>query len=102
MAWAKQLHSLRWRLMLTYVILIVVGFGGLALWAGQQISAGVTQDAERHLEVEALLVASALHEPLEHFYEGEFARNELRTKLMAFNSQTRARITLLDLDGSAV
>ena len=101
MAWAKQLHSLRWRLMLTYVILIVVGFGGLALWAGQQISAGVTQDAERHLEVEALLVASALHEPLEHFYEGEFARNELRTKLMAFNSQTRARITLLDLDGSA-
>jgi len=97
----KQLQSLRWRLMLTYVLLIVVGFGGLALWAGQQISVSVKQDSERHLEVEALLVAKALHEPLEGFSKGKLDAQTLKRRLNELKQKTSADITLLTEQGLA-
>ena len=93
--------SLRWRLMLTYVLLIVVGFGGLALLAGQQISKGVMDDFENYLNVEALLVASALHESVEGTYEYGASENEVVLALMTLSAQTDAHLTLLDEEGNA-
>jgi len=100
MNWRDQLYSLRWRLMLTYVILIVVGFGSLAVFAGQQISSALTTDFERHLETEALLVASALHEPLEKFEKREFSEKQVVQVLKGLSTQTHAYLVLLDIKGN--
>ncbi len=100
MDWREKLYSLRWRLMLTYVLLIVVGFGSLALFAGQQISVALTTDFERHLETEALLVASALHEPLEKLDEGEFSEAQVVQSLKGLSVQTNAYLVLLDTKGN--
>ena len=102
MDWREKLYSLRWRLMLTYVILIVVGFGSLALFAGQQISVALTTDFERHLETEALLVASALHEPLEKLDEGEFSTAQVVRSLKGLSTQTNAYLILLDIKGNVL
>lgn len=101
MAIPKQFQSVRWRLMLTYVLLIVIGFGALAVWAGQQISASVTQDSTRHLEVEALLLAKALHEPLEDFLEGESNAEILKQRLDELNQKSSAYTTLITKEGLA-
>ena len=93
--------SLRWRLMLTYVVLIVVGFGGLALLAGQQISKGVMDDFQNYLNVEALLVASALHESVEGVHEYGVNENQVVQALIALSAQTDAHLTLLDEEGNA-
>ncbi len=100
MNWRDQLYSLRWRLMLTYVILIVVGFGSLALFAGQQISSALTADFESHLETEALLVASALHEPLEKLVKNEFSEKQVAQQLKNLSIQSRAYLILLDTTGN--
>ena len=102
MDWREKLYSLRWRLMLTYVILIIVGFGSLALFAGQQISVALTTDFERHLETEALLVASALHEPLEKLDEGEFSTAQVVRSLKGLSTQTNAYLVLLDIKGNVL
>ncbi len=62
---------LRTRLIVTFVSLILLGFAGLSLLAGSQISAGAVEDFERSLAAQATLVARSLREPLEHYVEGE-------------------------------
>lgn len=55
-------QSLRIRFILAYAGLIVLGFGGLALLAGQQISSAARRDYELRLSNEAVLVARGLAE----------------------------------------
>jgi signal transduction histidine kinase len=55
-------RSLRLRLILTYTGLIVLGFGGLALLAGQQISNAARRDYELRLTNEVTLIARSLAE----------------------------------------
>ena len=60
------LTSLRSRLIVVYLGLIVVGFGGLTLLAGQQVVTSVYDDYVNTLQVYALLVASQLASSLEY------------------------------------
>ena len=90
---------LRTRLIVTYVSLILLGFGGLALLAGNQISAGAVEDFERSLETQAALVARNLHEPLEHFTEGEGSYSSVQTAVTSLASDFDLQITLIDPDG---
>ena len=53
-------RSLRVRLILTYIGLIVLGFGGLALLAGQQISSAARRDYELRLTNEVALISRSL------------------------------------------
>ncbi len=57
-------QSLRLRLLLTYAGLIVLGFGGLALLAGQQISSAARRDYELRLTNEVILIARNFTEAL--------------------------------------
>ena len=56
------MHSLRFRLIAAYAGLIVLGFGGLALLAGRQISDAARHDFERGLANEVILIARGLTE----------------------------------------
>jgi signal transduction histidine kinase len=86
--------------MLTYIVLIVVGFGGLALFAGQQISNGLKQGFESRLEVEALLMASALHESVEGVHEGEASEKLIINQLATLAATLNVDAALLDSEGN--
>lgn len=95
-----SLLRLRWRLMLTYVLLIVGGFGALALVAGQQISQTVSVDFKKHLEINALLMASLLHEPVEVLHEGRVTQEDaLIQELANLGAGTDYQLVLLDPKG---
>ena len=97
MNWRERLFSLQGRLILTYLGLIVIGFGGVALLAGQQLTQGAVDDFTSNLRGQAIIVSSALAEPIEHF-----ARRVRSAKLAwpggSSNTleATNTRITLLD------
>lgn len=101
MSRVRRLRSLRVRLMLAYAGLIVVGFAGLSLLAGRQISQGAIEDHERNLETQASLVARGLSEAVDHYQEGELALSALVTAMEGYASQLDAHLTLLDANGRA-
>lgn len=90
---------LRTRFMLAYAGLILLGFTGLALLAGQQISQGAAEDYDRGLETQVSLVANALREKVEHFAEGELSQADLLTAINNYAQQLNARISLVDGTG---
>ena len=92
---------LRTRLIVTYVSLILLGFVGLSLLAGNQISAGAVEDFERSLETQAALIARNLREPLEHFSEGEGSYSSMQTAVNSLANDFNLQITLVGPDGFA-
>ncbi len=91
-----QFSSLRMRLLLAYVGLILVGFTILVLLAGSQISSGTTQDFTRGLENQAQLVAEALKEPVEALRTGESNSALVQEALLTYANQTQVNAVVLD------
>lgn len=94
-------RRLRTRLIVTFVSLILLGFAGLSLLAGNQISAGAVEDFERSLAAQATLVARSLREPLEHYVEGEGSYATMQTAVTDLANDQNLQITLIDTDGFA-
>lgn len=92
---------LRTRLIVTFVSLILLGFAGLSLLAGNQISAGAVEDFERSLAAQATLVARSLREPVEHYVEGEASFAGVETAVTDLANDQNLQITLTDRDGFA-
>lgn len=90
---------LRTRLIVTNVSLILLGFAGLALLAGNQIAAGAVEDFERSLETQAALVARNLREPVEHFVEGEESFAAVKTSVTELANDLNLQIILIDPRG---
>ncbi len=93
--------QLRTRFMLAYAGLIVLGFAGLALIAGQQISQGSVEDFENNLATEASVLARSLKEPVEHLIEGETNETAVFNLVTDFANRTNTHITLIDPTGRA-
>ena len=60
-----KLNSLRSRLIAINLGLILIGFGGLTIWAGQQMAQAARNDFGNGLQNDALSLATQLIEPLE-------------------------------------
>ena len=97
----KFWQSLRARLMLSYVGLIVVGFAGLALLAGRQIEASAVEDFENSMTTQASLVARGLAETIEALREHEASQAALTQKVAGYATQLNARVLLVDTTGRA-
>jgi len=93
--------GLRARLLLAYAGLIVIGFGMLALIAGQQISDAAIIDYERGLDTQTLLIANGLTKTVAGIVEGQPLEADLSRLLVAYGQQTGARITIVNPDGHA-
>jgi signal transduction histidine kinase len=91
--------SLRTRLMLAYAGLIVVGFAGLAVFAGQQVSTAAEEDYENQLEQQAELVAEGLSEVVQYYVEGRILPAELARFVQGAAERVNARLTVMDPDG---
>ncbi len=94
-------QTLRFRLIAAYAGLIILGFGGLAFIAGEQISSGTIEDYKNQLAGQAVLVARGLREPVEKIDEGELSNAQLAGMVADFAGQFNTHITLLDKNGRA-
>jgi hypothetical protein len=88
-------RSLRVRLILTYTGLIVLGFGGLALLAGQQISSAAQRDYELRLTNEVALISRGLTESAAKQSDTPPTEQELNTILAGLNPQAEMHASLL-------
>ena len=62
--------SLRTRLLLVYIGLVVLGFGGLTAWSANLLSRSALDDFGNTLQTQALFLASRLGEALEYNRQG--------------------------------
>lgn len=95
-------QRLRTRLLLTYALLIIGGFGGLAWLAGGQIARAAQEDFADALLAQSELLARSLEENVEHFLEGQESAAELTRRLANFASQVGGPLVLLDADGRVI
>ena len=91
--------SLRLRLLLAYVGLILAGFTILALLVGRQISSGTVQDFARQLEEQARVVARALADSVEDAEDGKISTVAMRRQLQTYADQTNTVVVLTDDHG---
>lgn len=70
--------TIRQRIVATFLVIALTGgFVQLAI-AGRQLQLATLEFYQHHLETDALLIASTLSEPLEHYLEGEGTRDMQR------------------------
>lgn len=93
-----KLQSLRVRLILAYAGLIVLGFSGLALIVGQQISKAARDDYELQLANEVILVARGIARPVREYQKGSITEEDLNTIIADYESQTDATLSLVLVD----
>jgi signal transduction histidine kinase len=88
------------RLILTYTGLIILGFGGLALLAGQQISSAAQRDYELRLTNEVTLISRSLAESSSTQSDTPPTEQELNTVLDRLNPQSEMHVNLLPVQVS--
>ncbi|VAW34344.1 hypothetical protein MNBD_CHLOROFLEXI01-3471 [hydrothermal vent metagenome] len=92
---------LRTRLVAAFVGLILLGFTGLSLLAGNQIAAGAVEDYERSLETQVELVGRSLEGVVEDYFENEASFAEVETAVSELANNLGLQITLIDVNGLA-
>jgi signal transduction histidine kinase len=96
------LKSLRTRLLLAYVVLILAGFSALALLAGRQILSGTLQDFSGGIVEQAQLVARVLKEPVEEGTEHGLDQTTLGPILQTYAEQAEADLILFNNRGQVL
>lgn len=91
--------SLRTRLMLAYAGLLVIGFMGLALLAGREISAGTIADYEHRLVNQTLLISRSIGKSVEEVREGDLPEAQLDAAIREYVNKSSLTLTLLHPDG---
>jgi signal transduction histidine kinase len=93
-----KFRSLRSRLILAYTGLIVTGFAGLALLAGQQISHSARRDHEIRLTNEVILIARGLAQYAGDNRLGSLTSIRLEAIITDYAEKTGATLSLFLLD----
>ena len=86
--------SIRKRLLVVYVTIILLGFGGLALVTGEQISSGAQVDYGQSLQNEIVLIAQGVGSVVESYVNGQIDQNQLNTALQKYETQVNGTLTL--------
>ncbi len=90
-------RSLQGRLLLTYLVLMLLGLGGLILWTGLRLQFAIIEQAEHDLELESLILANVLREPLEKWREGEpDPAHALDQLVQTYAQSVNVRVTIVD------
>lgn len=92
---------LRTRLIVAFVGLILLGFAGLALLAGNQIAAGAVEDYQRSLETQTGLLARTLGEIFEQYEGNEISLADVDTAVSQLADDLGVQITLINEAGIA-
>ena len=90
---AFRLSSLRARLIVAYTGLIILGFGGLALLAGSQLSSAVRMDYEQQLNSETNLIAQGVAQYLRDNTQGNIAQSDIDAALATYKDRVDGTIS---------
>ena len=90
-------NSLRGRLTIVYLGMICFGFGGLTLWAGNQMAKAAYDDYGKILQVHALQLSAQLVEPLEDNESTTVAR-----LIIATAQNLAGQVALFDASGELI
>lgn len=94
--------KLRERLVLTYLILAILGVGGLSIRFALQEKTRITDATEHDLEVKAFTIATAIGSPLEKFSENELPYADFKQSLDQLARTTETRLTVLTTTGDPI
>ncbi|MBZ0292452.1 MAG: hypothetical protein K8L99_07765, partial [Anaerolineae bacterium] len=86
--------SIRTRLLVAYIGVILIGFAAFALFAGGQISATAQADYEQRLQNEVRLVAQGISQLIPSDLDNESDTSELDQAVSDYESQVGGDITL--------
>jgi len=70
--------TIRQRILITFLAIVLTGGVVQLMIAGRQLQLATLEFYQHHLETDALMIASTLSEPLEHYLEGEGTREMQR------------------------
>jgi signal transduction histidine kinase len=94
--------DLRTKLIVTYALLILVGFGVLAWLAGGQISRAAQEDFIAAQQAQSELLARSTAATLEDFLHGEIPLSDVQVRLRLLAGQLQLPLVLLDPRGRVV
>ncbi len=94
--------GLRERLIVTYLILAIVGVGGLSIRFALQEKARIVDATEHELETKAFTIATAIGSPLEKFTEDELPYTDFKLALDRLARTAEARLTVLTVPGDPI
>lgn len=86
--------SIRTRLLIAFVAIIVIGFAGLTLVAGGQISSAAQADYSQRLQNEIVLIAQGVNPLVDDYVDGRSDRTALDAALKNYEQQVNGTITL--------
>lgn len=89
--------SIRTRLLVVYILILLFGFGGLTLIAGQQISAAARQDFEQRLKSEIALIAQGLSTSIHDYVDDRISEADLQSTFEDYVADTHGTLTLIPL-----
>jgi signal transduction histidine kinase len=90
--------SIRTRLLVAFVSIIVVGFAGLTVVAGGQISSAAQADYTQRLQNEISLIAQGVSTLVDNYVDGRTDRTQLDAALKTYESQVNGTLTLFTSD----
>ncbi len=88
------IKSLRTRLIVAYLGLIILGFGFVAGIAGQQVSEAVRDEYERQYRNNAEIVSEALERLVFSYYVGDVTSDEFEDVVSQYEEETGAQIEI--------
>ena len=94
--------GLRERLVATYLILAILGVGGLTIRFALQEKARIVDATEHELEVKAFTIAAAIGSLLEKFSENEMTYPNFNRALDRLAHTAEVRLTVLTIQGDPI
>lgn len=95
----KHLTTLRARLLVTYLGLLIVGFGGLTWLAGSQLTSSAYTDFAATLRAQTLFLASSLNESIKEPEEYELTAAQFNQFIQRLGIEEEAEIAILNPTG---
>src|SRR5690349_18464696 len=89
--------SIRTRLLVVYIAILLIGFAGLTLVAGQQISSGSREDYEQRLKGEVTLVAQAMARSVNNYVAGNLSEADLKAAFATYDDPINGSLTYYPL-----
>jgi signal transduction histidine kinase len=96
-----NISSIRTRLLLAFASIILVGFLGLALIAGRQISSAAQADYAQGLQNSVQLIAQGISPHVQDFIEGKISESDLESVLTEYETRVGCDLKLYTTDDAS-
>jgi len=92
----RPLRTLRGRLILAYLLIVVLALGSLVIWSADRLRQEIIDSKEHDLEIQAHMLAIALSDVIQETLAGNIAQGDLGDYMKPFLSEEDARVTIVD------